>query len=212
MLAGDEGAEKAAAEILAAQIHAAKIANLLQNIRSARRGKDTETMEANIAKLKVIDPENPEILTEELWVLILKEQWADAVTALNEMPSNWAKDSFVSMNSMRLARGSGRTYATDFEKALTHSYSDYVGSSEYVGPNHFACLSVLQWKIGEKENASATADQLIERAKAFSKGNEALVTPYERFTKTVNDGTMPPFSDLTKWKIEARKAAKKAAE
>ena len=155
-------------------------------------------------------PENPEILTEELWVLILEEQWADAVTALNEMPSNWAKDSFVSMNSMRLARGSGRTYATDFEKALTHSYSDYVDSSEYVGPNHFACLSVLQWKIGEKENATTTADKLIDRAKAFSKGNEASVTPYERFSKSVNDGTMPPFSDLTKWKIEARKAAKKA--
>ena len=123
MLSGDEGAEKAAAEILAAQIHAAKIASLLQNIRSARRGKDTETMEANIAKLKIIDPENPEILTEELWVLILKEQWADAVTALNEMPASWAKDSFVSMNSMRLARGSGRGYEADFEKALTHSYS-----------------------------------------------------------------------------------------
>jgi len=74
MLDGDEGAEKAAAEILAAQIHAAKIANLLQNIRSARKGKDTETMEANIAKLKVIDPENPEILIEELWVLIIKER------------------------------------------------------------------------------------------------------------------------------------------
>jgi len=210
MLDGDEGAEKAAAEILAAQIHAAKIANLLQNIRSARKGKDTETMEANIAKLKVIDPENPEILIEELWVLIIKEQWADAVTTLNEMPANWAKDSFVAMNGMRLARGSGRSYAADFEKALVHSYSDYVDGSEYVGPNHFACLSVLQWKIGEKENATATANSLVERAKTFSNGNEALVTPYERFSKSVNDGTMPPFSDLTKWKIEARKAAKKA--
>ena len=205
MLDGDKGAEKAAAEILAAQIHEGKINKLLQNIKSARRAKDTETMTANIEKLKVIDPENAEIHTEELWVLIIKEEWPAAVTALNEMSASWAKESFVSMNSMRLARGSGRSYETDFEKALTHAYSEYVNSSEYIGPNHFACLSVLQWKIGEKESATATANSLIERAKAFSNGNEALVTPYERFSKSVNDGTMPPFSDLTKWKIEARK-------
>ncbi len=210
MLDGDEGAEKAAATILAAQIHERKIANLLQNIRSARGKKDTETMEANIEKLKVIDPENAEIHTEELWVLIIKEQWPAAVTALNEMSASWAKDSFVSMNGMRLARGSGRSYAADFEKALTHSYSEYVNSNEYVGPNHFACLSILQWKIGEKENATNTADKLIEAAKAFSNGKESSVTPYERFTKSVHDGTMPPLSDLLQWKREARNAAKKA--
>ena len=82
MLAGDEGAEKAAATILAAQIHEGKIKRLLANILSARRKNDTETMTENIEKLKVIDPENPEIHTEELWVLVIKEEWPAAVEAL----------------------------------------------------------------------------------------------------------------------------------
>ncbi len=207
MLAGDEGAEKAAATILAAQIHEGKIKRLLANILSARRKNDTETMTENIEKLKVIDPENPEIHTEELWVLVIKEEWPAAVEALNEMSASWAKDTFVSMNSLRLGRGKGRSYEADFEKALIHSYSDYVFGNEYIGPNHFVCLSILQWKIGEKENATTTADKLIDAAKAFSNGKDSYVKPFARFTKSVHDGIMPEFSDLTKWRIEARKKA-----
>ena len=91
MLDGDEGAEKAKNIILADQIHQAKIDGLLANIRTARRKSDTETMTANIEKLKVIDPENPEILVEELWVLMIDEQWPAAVTALNEMSASGRK-------------------------------------------------------------------------------------------------------------------------
>ena len=210
ILDSDEGAEKAAATILAAQIHEEKINDLLDNIRSARRKGDTETMTANIEKLKDIDPENPEILVEELWVLIINEQWPAAVTALNDMSENWAKSSFVSMNGMRLARGSGRSYQAEFEKALIHAYSDFVHNKEYIGPTHFACLSILQWKIGEKENATTTADKMIAAAKAFSNGNEASVEAYKRFKKSVHDGTMPELSELSSWIREAKKAAKDA--
>ena len=210
ILDSDEGAAKAAATILAAQIHEGKINDLLDNIRSARRKGDTEAMTANIEKLKVIDPENPEILVEELWVLILDEQWPAAVTALNDMSENWAKSSFVSMNGMRLARGSGRSYQAEFEKALIHAYSDFVHNKEYIGPTHFACLSILQWKIGEKENATTTADKMIAAAKAFSNGNEASVEAYKRFKKSVHDGTMPELSELSSWIREAKKAAKDA--
>ena len=207
MLEGDAGAEKAGATILAAQIHQAKIDGLLSNIMSARRKRDTETMTANIEKLKLIDPENPEILVEELWVLMIDEKWADAVAALNGMSENWAKDSFVSMNGMRMARGRGGNYPAEFEKALIHSYSDYVHNKEYVGPNHFACLSILQWKIGEKENAVSTADKILKAANTYADGNEARVTPFVRFKDSVNEGTMPEFSELSEWMREARKKA-----
>ena len=210
MLDGDEGAEKAKNIILADQIHQAKIDGLLANIRTARRKSDTETMTANIEKLKVIDPENPEILVEELWVLMIDEQWPAAVTALNEMSASWAKDGFVSMNGMKMARKDNYNYSDDFEKALVHSYSDYVHNKEYVGPNHFACLSILQWRIDEKENAVTTADKMIAAAKAFSNGKESAVTPYVRFKEAVHEGTMPAFSELSGWMREAREKAKAA--
>ena len=210
MLDGDEGAEKAKNIILADQIHQAKIDGLLANIRTARRKSDTETMTANIEKLKVIDPENPEILVEELWVLMIDEQWPAAVTALNEMSASWAKDGFVSMNGMKMARKDNYNYSDDFEKALVHCYSDYVHNKEYVGPNHFACLSILQWRIDEKENAVTTADKMIAAAKAFSNGKESAVTPYVRFKEAVHEGTMPAFSELSGWMREAREKAKAA--
>ena len=210
MLDGDEGAEKAKNIILADQIHQAKIDGLLANIRTARRKSDTETMTANIEKLKVIDPENPEILVEELWVLMIDEQWPAAVTALNEMSASWAKDGFVSMNGMKMARKDNYNYSDDFEKALVHCYSDYVHNKEYVGPNHFACLSILQWRIDEKENAVTTADKMIAAAEAFSNGKESAVTPYVRFKEAVHEGTMPAFSELSGWMREAREKAKAA--
>ena len=208
LLDGDEGAEKAQTIILADQIQKAKIKGLMANIRSARRAGDTETMTANIEKLKVVEPGYPEIYPEELWVLMIDEQWPEAVAYLNEMSASWAKDSFVSMNGMKMARRDNYNYSEDFEKALVHSYSDFVHNKEYVGPNHFACLSILQWRIGEKENATTTADKMIASAEAFSNGNESKVTPYVRFKEAVHEGTMPALSDLMDWLREARSAAK----
>lgn len=208
MLSGDEGAKKAAATISAAKAHAAEIAGLLGNIKSARRKKDTETMIANIEKLKVVEPDHPEIHTEELWVLMIRKQWPEAVTTLNEMPASWAKDFFVSMNGMSIARQNNRGYPVGFKKAFTHSYADYVANNEYVGPNHFACLSILQWRIGEKQNAITTANGIIESANIHSKGRESYVKPYMRFKDSVNEGTMPEWSDLSKWLRESSEAAR----
>ena len=208
LLDGDEGAKKAQTIILADQIQQAKIKGLMGNIRSARRAGDTETMTANIEKLKVVEPGYPEIYPEELWVLMIDEQWPEAVAYLNEMSASWAKDSFVSMNGMKMARRDDYNYSEDFEKALVHSYSDFVHNKEYIGPNHFACLSILQWRIDEKENATTTADKMIAAAEAFSNGQESKVTPYVRFKEAVHEGTMPALSDLMDWLREARSATK----
>ena len=208
LLDGDEGAKKAQTIILADQIQKAKINRLMTNIRSARRAGDTETMTANIEKLKVVEPGYPEIYPEELWVLMIDEQWPEAVAYLNEMSASWAKDSFVSMNGMKMARRDNYNYSEDFEKALVHSYSDFVHNKEYIGPNHFACLSILQWRIDEKENATTTADKMIAAAEAFSNGQESKVTPYVRFKEAVHEGTMPALSDLMDWLREARTPAK----
>ena len=161
-------------------------------------------MTADIEKLKVVEPDNPEILTEELWVLMINEQWPAAVTALNEMPASWAKDSFVSMIGLKAARRSPG-YPANFEKAFINSYSDYVLKSEFlVGPNHFACLSILQWQMGDKENAATTANKMLAATDAYSYSSESYKVPYQRFAKSVNEGTMPKFSDLLKWQREAR--------
>ncbi len=208
LLSGDEGAKKAAAKILAARKHQEETDALIRRINSARSKKDAKRMAAILEELKGIDPDHPEICIQELWVLIVSRKWPAAVTALNQSPSSQFKTSFVSMTSMRLARLNNGNYPPEFMKALVPLYSDYVMKNELpIGPNHFACLSILQWRNGDKEGAVTTADKGVEAAKTSPRATEAGTKAFMRFAKSVNEGAMPAFSDLLKWQREAMKDA-----
>jgi len=147
----------------------------------------------------------------ELQVLMIDEKWDAAVTALNEMPATEARRGFVAMNGMRVARHNNREgYPMEFMKALAKSYSDYVMLREYpVGPNHFACLSIIQWEVGDKEGAKDTAAKGLQRAISYDGASEARTAAFTIFSESVNKGSMPSLSDLSKWQREARE--KKAA-
>ena len=124
------------------------------------------------------------------------------MTALNEMPTSEPKTAFISMTG-RLARYDKQVYPEVFEKALIKLYSDYVLRNESpIGPNHYACLSTLQWRSGDKKSAVITANKGVEAAQNSSRGSEALTKVFERFAKSVTEGTMPKFSDLSEWQRE----------
>lgn len=204
MLSGDEGAKQASEEISSAQSYESKIYNLIEDFNRARKKKELDKMTTALDGLRELEPEHPTLHMHELWILIVGKKWPEAIKALNEMPASDPKRSFLSRTS-RLARHDIKHYPEDFEKALIKSYADYVTRNEFpIGPNHYAALSMLQWKIGEKEKALETANMIVESAKYWSPDNQAGVTPYVRFAKAVNEGTMPKFSDLSTWHREAK--------
>jgi thiol-disulfide isomerase/thioredoxin len=207
LLSGDEGAKKAADIIISAQNSQKETDNLIRKSYSARLKKDAKKMASLLKELKAIDPNHPEIRTLELWGLIVEKKWSAAVTTLNEMPASESRKSFVLMTSMRTA-SLRHSYPMVFVKALVPHYSDYVLNSEtQMGPNHFACLSILQWTIGDKQDAVTTANKGVEAAKSFSRGTESGTRAFVRFAKSVNEGTLPKFSDLSKWQREGKKQA-----
>lgn len=207
LLSGDEGAKKFADTIISAKNQQGKTENLLRLIFSASQKNEAEKMTSLVKELKAIDPGHPEIRTLELRVLIVSKQWPAAVTALNEMPASDSKRSFVLMTGLRTA-ARNHSYPAGFMKALVQHYSDYVMNSEtQIGPNHFACLSILQWSNGDKQDAVTTADKGVEAAKTFSRASESGTKAFVRFAKSVNEGTMPKFSDLSKWQRDAKKQA-----
>lgn len=208
LLAGNEGAKKGSAAILSAQNIQEQTDKLIQDIKSARAKKDAEKMTTCINELKAADPEHPEIQTVELLLLIVREEWENAITSLNAMPRNEYKDRFVSMNGMRLAARDNQNFSADFKKAIIQSYSEYVlDGDRAIGPNHFAYLSTLQWRIDDKENATIAANKGIEAAKKFDENDKALIQSFVRFAKSVNKGTMPKLSELSAWKREEIKKA-----
>lgn len=211
LLSGDEGAKKAADTILSAQKNQVKTDQLMRDSYSARKKQDATKMTALLKEMKASDPAHPEIPTMELWVLIIKKEWPAAVKALEELPASESKTSFVSRTGSLLGRTNNHDYPADFMKVFIKLYSDYVLRNESpIGPNHYAYLSMQQWRMGDKKNATITANKSVEAAKNFRRSNEYFIKSFERFAKSVNEGTMPTTTDLSKWYREAKQEAEAA--
>jgi len=207
LLSGDEGAQKAADTIISAKANQGKTDALANAIKAAAKRSDAEKMTELLTELKELDAGHPEIGTLELRVLLAAKDWSAAVTALNELPASEARRSFVSMAGSTTAR-LRTNYSDVFLKGFVPYYSDYVMDTETrIGPNHFVNLSILQWRIGDKEAALVTANKSIEAAKNAPRETEAGRKAYARFAKSVSEGTMPTSADVTTFRREAKKEA-----
>ena len=59
------------------------------------------------------------------------------------------------------------------------------------------------------------AEKGVDVAINFSRASEFRTNAFKRFEKSLKEGTLPKFSDLMSWQIQAKKeaaAAKKASE
>ena len=208
MLSGEEGAQRAAATIQAAYEAREKSESLLDHLYTVYRNKDAEKMAEGIKELKALDPGHPELPILGLKLLMVREEWPAAVSTLNAMPTSYSKNSFVLSSGSRMARTDEGEYPVEFTKAVLTPYADYVAKGgKSIGPNHFAYLSILSWRVGDKQAAMLHADKGVEVALSFKGANEARTNAFRRFARSVKAGTMPSSSDLSAWQIEARKKA-----
>lgn len=150
----------------------------------------------------------------KLELLMAQENWPAAVAALTEMPKSSARNSFLAMTSNWIARSKAGAYSASFIKVFTVRYSEYIeDGGAAIGPNHFANLATLYWRIGDKENANIAAEKGIEAANRHKKGtSEIQINAFKRFAKLVKEGTMPELRELSAWQIKARKEAEAAAK
>ena len=132
------------------------------------------------------------------------------------MPETNSKNAFVAMFAGKMARGNADAYPINFVKTYTKAYEQYiVDGGDKIGPNHFAYLTILHWRCGDKENAIISADKGVEASiRHKSPIKEIRTNAFKRFAKSVKEGTAPAFSELHAWQIAARKEAeaKKKAE
>ena len=211
MLSGDEGAQKAAAKIKAAYANYGKTEALSQQIYLAKRAKNADKMATLIDEVESLDPDHPELGVRKLELLMVREEWADAISTLNEMPASHAKNSFLLNTAMRIANSTADNYSKDFTKAVTLPYAEYIArKGKTIGPNHFAYQSILFWRIGDKKAAISMAEKGVEVAKNFSRASEYRTNAFMRFEKSVKEGDMPTFSDLKAWQVEGKKEAEAA--
>ena len=213
ILSGDEGAKQAAAKIKAAYDAREKTDAISQEIYVASRQKDAEKMAAKLKEMESLDPDHPELSKLHLQVLVVRKDWPAAISFLNEMPASYFKSSFLMQSAREMVSGNAENYPVDFTKAVTIPYSEYIeekGNS--IGPNHFAYQSILFWRIGDKETAIKMAEKGVDVAINFSRASEFRTNAFKRFEKSLKEGTLPKFSDLMSWQIQARKKAEAAKE
>ena len=211
MLSGDEGARKATAKIKLAYDNRGKTEALSREIYRAKRRKDADKLATLIDEVEALDPGHPELAVWKLDLLIVREKWADAIATLNKMPASYAKNSFLLGTAMRIAGSKVDNYSIDFTKAVTLPYAEYIArKGKSIGPNHFAYQSILFWRIGDKQTAISMAEKGVEVAKNFSRATEYRTNAFMRFEKSVKEGTMPAFSELSSWQLKGRKEAEAA--
>ena len=213
LLEGDEGAKKAAEEILSADDKRRKTSEVLRDFRMAAAKGDTETMTTKIEEFTALDPNSIYKPSMVLDLHVAKKDWQAATQMIGEIPAGQARMMTVTMMANRIAMQSQMDVPDEFTKALAKAYQGAL--DEFPARSRameFTILSRLQWRIGDKEAALKSAKQASEDAGKQPPGSGMSPLPFERFAKAVEAGEMPTPVDFSKWMREAMQEPGAAAE
>lgn len=183
-----------------------KGSSLAQEIRMAGVKGDVETMTSKIAELEKLDAKSPYLPGLKVDLLIVKKDWPAVTKAISDLPPGPGKQMAVMMTATKIAASDDGVYPPDFIKSMASSFAELVDSSKMpANPMVLTNLSRLQWKGGDKKAASTSANKAAEAAKTAAnqpKGRALPPEPFNRFAKSVTEGTMPTVKELSIWLSE----------
>ena len=197
LLAGGDAQDKALESIKVEQKKQEELGKTMQAFQMASSKKDVAGMEKAIEDLKTADPESRYLAAMNFDVLIAKGDWAGAeanLTALAEDP----------MRPMILMQAASKAVANadapeSFRKMLAKEFGADMEKRK-AGPFEYQTLARLQWSVGDKDAALASADLGVEGAKAAVAQNPKFpVAPFEKFAAKVKEGEMPSAEETSQW-------------
>ena len=207
LLAGGDAQSKALETIKVKQEAQQKVGQAFQEFRKATAAKDIAGMEKALGELGTLDPGSPNLAALKVEVSIAKQDWSAAetqITALHGSPSALMVLAQASRAAAEpeVPAGFRKTVATELSAALeTHKQPFLVPS-----------LVRLQWALGEKEAALASAKKGVEDARAAAAKNEKFpVIPFERLAEAVEKGEIPDDKTFSAWLREASGTAARPA-
>lgn len=209
LLAGGDGAKKAAEEITQAKAAREKIGKVMQEFRQAAAANDVETMAAKIEEFSKLEKDSPYIPAMKLDLAVAKKDWPVAVKAVEELPDGPGKQMAINMTASKISMRSDIEYPADFIKAVAKSYAAMLEDPKMpASPFGFVTLANLKWKSGDKETALASAKKAAEVAAkpadpAAPAGMKLPAAPFERYAKAMEEGNPPGLQELSGWLREA---------
>lgn len=205
LLAGGDAEAKALAGIEAAQQKQETTGKIMQIFRQAAARKEIDGMEQSIGILKQHDPESRYLGMMEFEVLLAKKDWSGAESALAKLEGDPMLPSLVSSTARELAKDPEAP--AGFRKSVATRLAADVEKRPH--PSLLHVLAKLQWSLGEKEEAVATAVRAAELAKktpASATQPGFPSAPYDRFAEALKKGEMPTDEQFTGWIREAMPA------
>lgn len=197
LLAGGDAQDKALGSIKAEQKKQEELGKTMQAFQAASAKKDVAGMEKAIEDLKTADPESRYLAAMTFDVLIAKGDWAGAEANLAALAEN-------PMRPMILMQAAAKSVANpDAPESFRKMLAKELGADmekRKAGPFEYQTLARLQWSVGDKDAAAASADLGVEGAKAAVAQNPKFpVAPFEKFAAKVKEGEMPTAEETSQW-------------
>lgn len=211
LLSGPEGVEKVAAKLREAGKEREEISKLSKAFNEAAQAKDADGMKAAMAGLKKIPSAQAMLPRLELQLAMATEDWEGMAAVLEKSKS---EPSYVMMLSMVAQRvSSDESKATpELRRKVADALAEAVD-----GPNSHPLLPTqlarLQWILGDKDAAIASAEKQVEVLKSPDAERYRIpVEPSEKLVAAMKEGSLPSEKEFFSWMGAARAAAAEKAK
>ncbi|MCB1132738.1 MAG: TlpA family protein disulfide reductase [Verrucomicrobiae bacterium] len=206
LLSGPEGVKKVAADLREAGREREEIGKLSKAFAEAARSKDTEGMKSAMAGLEKIPSAKAVLPRLKLQLAMFTEDWDGITTVLEESKS---EPSYIMMLSMVTQRvSSEESKATpELRRKVADALAEAIDA-----PNSHPLLPTqlarLQWVLGDKDAAIASAEKQVEVLKSPDAGRHRIpVEPSEKLVAAMKEGNLPSEKEFFSWMSAARAAA-----
>ena len=207
LIAGGDASKKAIDEIAGQETAMQKIMPLMRAFSQASRTGDVATMEKTLEEIEKTNPKYAQIAIMKIDILIAKKDFASATKALEELPDARQRTMASSMIANKISMEKDpAAYPVDFVKIIVKYQSDAATPQNPMG---LVTTSILHWKAGDKEAALKAAKDAVTAA-GEPGPRKMPVAAFEKFAKSVEDGTMPALTDFYQWLSAEMKAAQPA--
>lgn len=205
LLAGGEAETKVLQGLNAAAAKRAEVSGLMKVFRTAAQQKDQEGMAKALEELKTHEEAALYVPALHLELLIARSDWAGITAALADTGS--ASSTAMVLNQLAQTAVKNPDMPEGLRRTITAKLAAQLKDRAHSAS--LQMLSRLQWSLGEKEDALASARRALEFAKS-DEGSKMKVpaTPFQNWVEALEKGELPDEKTFTAWYREAQAANK----
>lgn len=186
VLKGGEAEQNVVQQIVSAQKNRDAFRKIQRDFNDAFNAKDADAMAAAIRSAEQVDKNAPFIALMKIEHAILTKDWPAAEQLIGELDDSrtlnrLAQRALPGKQAATATEPASGPFPDSMNKLIARQIAKATAGDE-ADPMQRVVLAALQWHIGEKDAAKATA------AKAVQQPGNYPTAPFEAFVKSFDDG------------------------